>query len=71
VLIWRLRPGAPFSQMGLGPCRTKLPFGCAEDFGGAVKVAELDLMNRVFDAAWEEAEYALANNTFDPPGSAR
>jgi hypothetical protein len=28
----------------------------------------LNLMRRAFDAAWEETEYALANNTFDPTG---
>jgi hypothetical protein len=31
----------------------------------------LDLMSRAFDAAWEETEYALANNTFDPTGLRR
>jgi hypothetical protein len=28
----------------------------------------LNLMSRAFDAAWEETEYALANNNFDPTG---
>ena len=31
----------------------------------------LGLMTRAFDAAWEEAEYALASNTFDPAGLRR
>jgi hypothetical protein len=31
----------------------------------------LHLMTEAFDAAWEEAEYALASNTFDPTGLRR
>ena len=31
----------------------------------------LGLMTQAFDAAWEEAEYALASNTFDPTGLRR
>ena len=31
----------------------------------------LGLMTQAFDAAWEEAEYALASNTFDSTGLRR
>ena len=31
----------------------------------------LDLMTKAFDAAWEEAEYALASSTFNPTGLRR
>ena len=31
----------------------------------------LGLMTQAFGAAWEEAEYALASNTFDPTGLRR
>lgn len=31
----------------------------------------LGLMTRAFDAAWEEVEYALASNAFDPDGLRR
>jgi hypothetical protein len=31
----------------------------------------LGLMTQAFDAAWGEAEYALASNTFDPAGLRR
>ena len=31
----------------------------------------LGLMTKAFEAAWQEAEYALANSTFDPTGLRR
>ena len=38
---------------------------------GCFDAETLGLMAKAFDAAWDEAEYALASNTFDPTGPRR